>query len=82
MQALRAYVVHGTLLDAADALDLSERTLKNHLAALRSRLGVHTNAQAVYVLWLGYRDHTRVCRTMSHVDCLRPLNDLDLSATS
>ncbi len=76
LQALRAYLNHGSQLHAASALDMSERTLKNHLAALRARLDVHTNAQAVYVLWLGYRDHTGSCKRTSHADCLPALNEL------
>lgn len=77
LEALRAYLNHGSQLGAASALNVSERTLKNHLAALRARLDVHTNAQAVYVLWLGYRDHTSSCDLMSHADCLPDLNELD-----
>jgi DNA-binding CsgD family transcriptional regulator len=76
MSSLRAYVTHGSLTEASEALGVSERTLKNHLAALRARLGVHTNAQAVYVLWLGYRDHVESCPQLTHVDCLSPISDL------
>ena len=78
IDSLRAYVAHGTLLEAAEALDVSEKTVKNHLAALRTRLGVHNNAQAVYVLWLGYRDHLLHCSDTSHDACMPPLNDLGL----
>lgn len=42
-----------------------------HLAALRSRLGVHNEAQAVYATWLGFRDHVAECGLTQHGDCLR-----------
>jgi DNA-binding CsgD family transcriptional regulator len=79
LEALRAYVRLGSHLDAAAALGISQRTFKSHLAALRQRLGVQTTAQAVYVLWLGYRDHLEDCDRSEHGDCLPPLSDVALS---
>jgi hypothetical protein len=51
-------------------MGVSERTLKSHLATLRQRLNVQTTAQAVYVLWLGYRDHLLTCPYLAHHDCV------------
>ena len=70
MEALRAYVQCGTLQAAAGALGISPRTVQSHLAALRERLGVHNEAQLVYVLWLGFRDHIVVCGEISHDGCI------------
>lgn len=73
IDVLRAYVTAGTHAAAAAQLGLSERTVQAHLAALRTRLGVHNEAQAVYVLWLGYRDHLADCRQPHHESCLPDL---------
>lgn len=69
---LRAYVRAGTHQSAAKLLGLSTRTVQAHLSALRSRLGVHNEAQAVYALWLGYRDHLPLCTAASHETCMPP----------
>lgn len=74
LDTLRAYVKVGTLAGAAGSLGISVRTVQAHLAALRSRLGVHNEAQAVYVLWLGYRDHLPLCRREHHDGCLPDLH--------
>ncbi len=73
IDVLRAYVTAGTYAAAAGRLGLSERTVQAHLAALRTRLGVHNEAQAVYVLWLGYRDHLSACAEDRHEPCLPDL---------
>jgi DNA-binding CsgD family transcriptional regulator len=70
VEVLRAYVLAGSHLDAARRLDVSVRTVQAHLTALRSRLGVHNEAQAVYVLWLGYRDHVGECSQPHHESCM------------
>ena len=74
IDVLRAYVMGGTYAAAAARLGLSERTVQAHLASLRSRLGVHNEAQAVYVLWLGYRDHLSACVEPQHETCLPDLS--------
>lgn len=66
LEVLRSYVKTGTDLGAARHLGISERTVEAHLNALRSRLRVHNDAQAVYALWLGYRDHIRRCGKEHH----------------
>lgn len=73
IDVLRAYVIAGTYAAAATRLGLSERTVQAHLAALRTRLGVHNEAQAVYVLWLGFRDHLSECGERDHEPCLPDL---------
>lgn len=73
IDVLRAYVSAGTHAAAAAQLGLSHRTVQAHLAALRTRLGVHNEAQAVYVLWLGYRDHLPRCKERSHEGCMPDL---------
>lgn len=73
LDVLRAYVHAGTHRTAAARLGLSVRTVRSHLAELRVRLGVHNEAQAVYTLWLGYRDHIEVCERRHHEGCLPPL---------
>ena len=70
---LLAYVSAGSHLDAARRLDVSVRTVQAHLTALRMRLGVHNEAQAVYVLWLGYRDHLEDCAELHHEACMPDL---------
>ncbi len=70
---LRAYVRTGTHGGAAQRLGLSARTVQAHLTSLRQRLGVHNEAQAVYVLWLGYRDHLARCKRAHHEECLPDL---------
>lgn len=50
IRALRAYIRHGSAQSAAEALGLAESTVKGHLANIRSKLGVHTTAQAVFIL--------------------------------
>lgn len=69
IDVLRAYVRAGSHGGAARLLGLSTRTVQAHLTALRSRLGVHNEAQAVYVLWLGYRDHASQCDAADHEAC-------------
>lgn len=73
LQALRAYVRAGTHEAAGALLGISPRTVQAHLGALRGRLGVHTEAQAVYVLWLGYRDHVDNCDLAEHAGCMPDL---------
>jgi DNA-binding CsgD family transcriptional regulator len=70
LDVLRAYVQGGSHAAAAARLAISVHTVQAHLAALRSRLGVHNEAQAVYVTWLGYRDHMVVCGRKHHEDCM------------
>ena len=70
LEVLRSYLQTGTHRAAAHRLGISERTVEAHLNALRARLGVHNDAQAVYALWLGYRDHMRRCRKEHHDGCL------------
>ena len=70
VEVLRAYVTAGSHAAAAHDLGVSVRTVQAHLAALRSRLGVHNEAQAVYVLWLGYRDHVASCPKAHHEACM------------
>jgi DNA-binding NarL/FixJ family response regulator len=76
VEALRSYIRHGTHQDAARAIGVTERTLKAHLASLRQRLGVYTTAQAVYVLWLGYRDHRAECELETHDHCMPPISEV------
>ena len=57
-------------------LGLSVRTVQAHLTSLRARLGVHNEAQAVYALWLGYRDHVGSCRETDHEGCMPALDEL------
>lgn len=71
LEVLRACVQAGTHGDAARLLGLSVRTVEAHLSALRTRLGVHNEAQAVHVLWLGYRDHAAGCAEAHHEECAR-----------
>jgi DNA-binding CsgD family transcriptional regulator len=73
LEVLRVYVATGTHVEAGQQLGLSVRTVQAHLAALRTRLGVHNEAQAVYVLWLGYRDHVDGCREAHHETCMPDL---------
>lgn len=70
LMALRAYVSLGSYSAAARSMGLSEPTVRHHLGELRERLRVHTNAQAVYVLWLPLRDHMMACPEADHADCL------------
>ena len=70
IEVLRAYVRYGSHAEAARSLDISVRTVEAHLAALRSRLRVHNEAQAVHVLWLGFRDHLESCARATHEDCV------------
>jgi hypothetical protein len=74
LEVLGAYVRAGTHLGAAHSLGISVRTVQAHLTSLRQRLGVHNEAQAVYVLWLGYRDHLRRCNLAHHEGCLPDLS--------
>jgi len=46
MDAWRAYLDTGSVREAARRLGVHEQTVKRHLSAIRSRLGVKTNAQA------------------------------------
>lgn len=73
LDVLRAYVRAGTHEAAAKLLGLSTRTVQAHLSALRSRMGVHNEAQAVYALWLGYRDHLSQCKATAHEACMPPV---------
>lgn len=50
VRALVAYLETGSTRKAAARLSLAESTVKNHLAHVRSRLGVETTAQAVFLL--------------------------------
>jgi DNA-binding CsgD family transcriptional regulator len=69
LQVLRTYIRAGTNLNAAKVLGISVRTVEAHLGTLRARLGVRNDAQAVYVLWLGYRDHVAICQEPHHETC-------------
>jgi DNA-binding CsgD family transcriptional regulator len=73
LEVLRAYVRAGSHHEAGQLLGLSARTVQAHLSGLRSRLGVHNEAQAVYVLWLGYRDHVETCAEIHHETCMPDL---------
>lgn len=81
LEVLRAYVDAGTHHEAGLLLGLSVRTVEAHLSALRSRLGVHNEAQAVYVLWLGYRDHVARCPNEHHEQCMPDLARIDRQAS-
>jgi DNA-binding NarL/FixJ family response regulator len=50
LRALRAYVDAGSARGAARELQCSEQTVKNHLFALRQKLGVKRTFQAVLIL--------------------------------
>ena len=76
LEALRAYIRLGSHREAAAAMGISERTFKSHMASLRQRLGVQHTAQAVYVLWLGYRDHLEDCDRSEHGDCMPRLSEV------
>jgi DNA-binding NarL/FixJ family response regulator len=73
LEVLRAYLTAGSHSAAAASLGISVRTVQAHLTMLRARLGVHNEAQAVYVLWLGYRDHIGLCGKAHHETCLPDL---------
>lgn len=47
----------GSHAAAASEMGISVHTVQAHLTALRTRLGVHNETQAIYVMWLGFRDH-------------------------
>jgi DNA-binding CsgD family transcriptional regulator len=79
LEVLRAYVRTGSHREAARFLTISARTVQAHLNALRTRLGVHNEAQVVYVLWLGYRDHVATCRRLHHEECMPDLERLPAS---
>ena len=70
LDVLRAYVQGGSHAAAAARLGISVHTVQAHLAALRLRLGVHNEAQAVYVTWLGFRDHLASCVEDRHEGCV------------
>jgi len=70
LDVLRAYAQSGSHAAAAARLAISVHTVQAHLAALRSRLGVHNETQAVYVMWLGYRDHLAACGRDDHETCM------------
>ena len=57
-------------IKAARRLGISSRTLRNHLAELRLRLGVRTSAQAVYRLMLDLADHGSHCDETEHIACM------------
>jgi DNA-binding NarL/FixJ family response regulator len=50
LDSLRAYIETGSVREAARSLGVHEQTVKRHLANVRSRLGVRTNAQAALAL--------------------------------
>lgn len=50
LYALRVYAKTGSARAAAAVLGLSEQTVKNHLASVRSKLGVHKTIQAAFLL--------------------------------
>lgn len=79
VQALRAYVHAGDHVAAARELEIAPRTLKLHLAALRLRIGVRTNAQAVAGLWLGYHEHLADCTLSTHSECAPRMPGLEQS---
>jgi hypothetical protein len=70
LDVLWMYVHHGSHAAAASGLGISVHTVQAHLTTLRSRLGVHNEAQAVYVMWLGFRDHVAACLLSDHGRCL------------
>lgn len=82
IECLRAYVLTGSLKGAARSLGISSATVRNHLAVLRLRLGVHTSAQAVYSLMLGTADHESRCGEADHTDCVPILRPGPARATS
>jgi DNA-binding NarL/FixJ family response regulator len=45
-----AYIATGSVKRAAKQLGVHEQTIKRHLSAIRSRLGVETNVQAAVLL--------------------------------
>lgn len=49
---LRAYCEYETLQATADHLDIGVQTLKNHLAKIYAKLGVHKAHSAIYKLGL------------------------------
>jgi DNA-binding NarL/FixJ family response regulator len=51
LRALRAYLEAGSVKAAAHQLGIAESTLKNHMQTIRSKLGVKTTAEAVFVLY-------------------------------
>jgi DNA-binding CsgD family transcriptional regulator len=68
-EVLASYVRWGSHAAAAAKLAISPKTVESHMAALRARLGVHNEAQAVHVLWLGYAKHVRSCPRRHHAAC-------------
>lgn len=50
LYALRAYLRTGSVKAAASSLGIAEQTVKNHLASVRSKLGVQKTAQAAFLL--------------------------------
>lgn len=52
-EILVEYAKHGNYKQVGHCLGISEQTTKNHLAAVRDKLGVHTTVQAYQVIgWL------------------------------
>jgi DNA-binding CsgD family transcriptional regulator len=80
IEVLLAYVHAGSHDAAGHLLGLSGRTVQAHLTALRTRLGVHNEAQAVYALWLGYRDHLWKCDAADHQICMQSVNAIHRGA--
>jgi len=70
VDVLRAYAQSGSHAATAARLGISIHTVQAHLTALRSRLGVHNETQAIYVMWRGYRDHLAACGREDHEACL------------
>lgn len=52
LETLRAVARLGSTKDAAQALGISQNTVKNTLSILYRRLGVGTMPEAFYALWL------------------------------
>ena len=50
IEVLAAIIATGSYAAAADSLGLSPTTVRGHLVAVRSRLGVETTVQAAYIL--------------------------------
>jgi DNA-binding NarL/FixJ family response regulator len=50
LEVLRAYIAAGSTAGAADALGISETTVRQHLSGLYRRIGCVNAAQAAYLL--------------------------------
>jgi hypothetical protein len=80
LDVLGTYISEGSHDGAGAILGISARTVQAHLASLRTRLGVHKEAQVVYLLWLAYRDHVASCPEARHEDCEPDIVRVDRAA--